>query len=107
MPVYKYIAGRILTALENTVFGLGLTDYHSGYLCYSRRAMLAVPFDRLSDSFDFDLEVIACARARGMGVAEIPIPTRYAGEKSNLNPITYGLRVLRVLARYLAGGYRP
>ncbi len=107
MPVYKYIAGRMLTALENTVFGLRLTDYHSGYLCYGARAMSAIPFERLSGSFDFDLEVIASARARGMRIAEIPVPTRYAGETSNLNPITYGLRVLRVVARYALGRYRP
>lgn len=107
MPLYKYVAGRILTAIENATFGLRMTDYHSGYLCYSTRAMLAIPFNRLSASFDFDLEVIASARARGLKVGELPIPTRYAGERSYLNPLTYGLRVLRVVARYAAGRYRP
>jgi glycosyltransferase involved in cell wall biosynthesis len=106
MPLYKYVAGRLLTVLENTVFGLRMSDYHSGFLVYSRTALTKVPFDQLSHSFDFDLEVIASARAQGLAVGEIPIPTRYAGEISHLNPLTYGLRVLRVMAKYKAGKYK-
>jgi glycosyltransferase involved in cell wall biosynthesis len=106
MPLYKYVAGRILTALENRVFGLCLTDYHSGFLVYSRNALDQLPFHRLSASFDFDLEVIVSARAAGMTVAEMAIPTRYAEERSYLNPVTYGLRVLWVLIKYLCGHYR-
>ena len=81
-----------------------MTDYHSGYLLYGRRA-LELPFRTLSNSFDFDLEVIACARARGLSVGEEPIPTHYAEEVSHLEPITYGLRVLRVMWRYRRGRY--
>lgn len=107
MPLYKYVAGRILTFLENRVFGLRMSDYHSGYLFYSRRAIGSIPFERLSRSFDFDLEVIASARARKLRIGELPIPTRYADEVSYLNPVGYGFRVLGVMARYMAGRYRP
>ena len=107
MPFYKYAAGRALTWMENKTFGLAMTDYHSGFLIYSRRAAEAIPFDELSYYFDFDLEVIASARARGLNVGELGIPTRYADEKSHLNPIRYGLRCLRVMARYRLGRYRP
>lgn len=106
MPLYKYVANRVLTFCENVVFGLRMTDYHSGYLGYGRRTLEQVPFGRLSTSFDFDLEVIACARARGLKIGEIPIPTRYADEHSHLNPVTYGLRVLGVMIKYARGGYR-
>ncbi len=106
MPLYKYIAGRALTFFENSVFGLAMSDYHSGYLFYSRSALSQIPFERLSGSFDFDLEVIASARARGMKVGELPIPTRYADEESHLRPIRYGLRVVGVMGKYLMGGYR-
>ncbi len=105
MPLYKRVAGRSLTALHNAVFGLRMTDYHSGMIGYGRRALDALPFERLSGSFDFDLEAIACARALGLAVGEVPIPTRYAGEASHLNPWTYGLRCLRVTARYATGHY--
>jgi glycosyltransferase involved in cell wall biosynthesis len=105
MPVYKYLAGRLLTFLENRVFGLGMSDYHSGYMIYSRRALEKIPFDRLSDSFDFDLEMIASARARGLAIGEWPVPTRYAGEVSYLSPVRYGFQVLGVMLGYLNGKY--
>lgn len=106
MPLYKYAAGKVLTALENRAFGLSLTDYHSGFICFSRRALHTVKFEQLSTSFDFDLEFIACARTAGLSIGELAIPTRYAGEVSYLNPVTYGLRVLRTVARYVTGHYR-
>ena len=105
MPLYKYLAGRALVVLENHILGLGLSDYHSGYLLYSRRALRRIPYRRLSDGFEFDLEMIASARARGLAVGEWPIPTRYADEVSYLNPLAYGLRVLGVLWRYRKGRY--
>jgi glycosyltransferase involved in cell wall biosynthesis len=105
MPVYKYVANAALNVLENLTLGLSMTDYHSGYLLYGRRLRERVPFARLSDSFDFDLEVIASARARGLAVAEEPVPTHYGDELSHLRPIPYGLRVLRVLWRFRRGHY--
>jgi glycosyltransferase involved in cell wall biosynthesis len=104
MPLYKIAANAILNRIENRTLGLRLTDYHSGYLLYGRRA-LELPIQQLSSSFDFDLEVIACARARGLSVGEEPIPTHYGDEVSHLQPITYGLRVLRVMWRYRRGHY--
>jgi len=106
MPLYKYIAGLCLVKLENFVFRMQLTDYHSGFLIYNRRTLDTLSFDNLSKSFDFDLEVIASARACRLKIAEYPIPTRYAREISYLNPVTYGLRVLKVLFKYLSGAYR-
>ena len=105
MPRYKYVANAVLNVLENGVLGLGLTDYHSGYLIYGPRALSELPWERLSDSFDFDLEVLAAARARGLVVGEAPIPTHYGDEVSHLHPVGYGLRVLRVLWRYGQGRY--
>ncbi|MDB5102563.1 MAG: hypothetical protein JWP91_252 [Fibrobacteres bacterium] len=105
MPRYKIVAGRTLTWMENLCFGLDMTDYHSGFIMYSKRALRTIPFERLSGYFDFDLEVIATARALGLHISELGIPTRYAGEKSHLSPIRYGLRTLRVMARYRMGRY--
>jgi glycosyltransferase involved in cell wall biosynthesis len=107
MPLYKFVGNALLNRLENYTLGLGLSDYHSGYLLYGARALATLPFRSLSDSFDFDLEVIASARARGLRVAEAPIPTHYGDEISYLNPVTYGLRVLRVLSNYRRGVYDP
>jgi hypothetical protein len=104
MPFYKYAANAALNVIENRTLKLAMTDYHSGYLLYGRRA-LALPFRGFSDSFDFDLEMIACARARGLSVGEAPIPTHYGDEVSHLSPVTYGLRVLRVMWNYRRGRY--
>jgi glycosyltransferase involved in cell wall biosynthesis len=107
MPRYKYAANAVLNRLENLTLGLELSDYHSGYLLFGRAALAQLPFRTLSNSFDFDLECIAAARARGMRVGEAPIPTHYGDEVSHLQPITYGLRVLRVLWNYRRGLYAP
>ena len=105
MPRYKFAAGKLLTALERWSFHLPLTDGHSGYLLYGPRALGALPLMSVSDSFDFDLELIACCAAARLPFAEAAIPTHYGEEVSHLNPLSYGLRVLRVLARYRAGHY--
>lgn len=105
MPTYKIWAGHALVKLENACFGLRMTDYHSGFLVYGRRALHGLPFDRLSGYFDFDLEVLATACAKGLKVGEMGIPTRYADEISHLQPLKYGLKVLGVLAKYKRGHY--
>ena len=99
MPFYKRLGGAFLTALENKVFRVKLTDRHSGFIVYSSKFLKTVNLDRLSPSFDIDLELISIADARGFELAELPIPTRYADEVSNLNVVTYGLRVLRQIWR--------
>jgi len=107
MPGYKILSGKVLTWMENRTFDLQMTDYHSGFILYSRKAVESIPFDTLSHYFEFDLEVIACARERGLVIHELAIPTHYGDEESHLNPIRYGLRCLRVMARYKLGRYRP
>jgi glycosyltransferase involved in cell wall biosynthesis len=106
MPLYKFLANKALTAIENTAFGMTLAEYHSGYMLYSRKALEAIPFEKLSGSFDFDLEMLVLARVKGLRIAEIAIPTIYAGEKSHLNPIRYGLDVLSVVRGYRRGKYQ-
>ena len=105
MPLYKYIGNRALSALESAVFGMGLAEYHSGFLVYSRRLLERIPFERLSDEFDFDLEMMVGAHIAGFCVREVAIPTIYADEVSHLNPVRYGFQVLGVVMRYIRGHY--
>jgi len=105
MPLYKYVANKALTAIENLAFGLRLAEYHSGYMLYSRRAMLEIPWERLSNSFDFDLEMMVLALVKGMRIAQVAIPTIYAGEKSHVNSVKYGFDVLSVVWNYKRGKY--
>ncbi|MFH1054962.1 MAG: glycosyltransferase family 2 protein [Candidatus Altiarchaeota archaeon] len=103
MPLVRYVGNRFLSILENIVFGLNLTTYHSGYKAYSRKALENIPFQKYSDKFHFDSEMLVGCKRASLRVSEIPIPTRYAGEKSYLNPIPYGFSVLGVILRYLTG----
>jgi glycosyltransferase involved in cell wall biosynthesis len=105
MPLYKFAANKALTAIENWAFQMKMAEYHSGYMLYSRKALETIPFERLSASFDFDLEMLVLARAKGLRIAEVAIPTIYAGEKSHLNPVKYGLDVLSVVWAYKRGKY--
>jgi glycosyltransferase involved in cell wall biosynthesis len=106
MPLYKIVANRALTWMENRVFGLGLAEYHSGYMLYRREALLAIPFRSFTTrGFVFDQEVLAAARILGLRVIDLPIPTRYAGERSHLRVVPYGIAVLSLMARYLRGDY--
>ncbi len=105
MPFYKFVSNKCLTAIENWAFGMKLAEYHSGYMIYSRNAMEKIPFEKLSNSFDFDLEMLVLAHVKGLRIREIAIPTIYAGEKSHLNPIKYGLDVLSIVRNYKLGKY--
>ena len=105
MPLYKFVANKVLTAIENRAFGMNLAEYHSGYMLYSRKTIASIPFQKLSDSFDFDLEMIVMAHIKGLRIQEIAIPTIYAGEVSHLKPVQYGLRVLGIVANYRRGKY--
>ena len=105
MPLYKFVANKCLTAIENWAFGMKMAEYHSGYMIYSRKALLEIPFNKLSNSFHFDLEMIVMAKVKGLRIVEIPIPTIYADEISHLNPIRYGLDVLSVVKAYKHGKY--
>ena len=105
MPLYKFLANKGLTAIENWAFEMKLAEYHSGYMLYARKALAAIPFQNLSDSFDFDLEMIVMARVKGLRVVDLPVPTIYAGEVSHLKPFRYGLRVLSVVRSYRQGKY--
>jgi glycosyltransferase involved in cell wall biosynthesis len=105
MPVYKYVANRALTFWENLITGAKLSEYHTGYRAFSRRALLALPLEENSDDFVFDAEMLAQCLYFGFRVAEVSCPTRYEAQSSTIGfarSIVYGLGVLEVSARYFA-----
>ena len=101
MPLIRYYGNRFLTKLENIIFNMNITTYHCGYKAYSRKALEKIPFEKYSDNFWFDSEMMIGAKRNNLQIVEIPIPTRYAEEKSYLNPIPYGIGVLGVIIKYL------
>src|ERR1700722_17303917 len=104
MPWWKYVSNRFLTFLENHVFGLQLSEYHTGYRAYRRAALEAVNLETNSDNFLFDQEIVAQFVDSGMRIREVPVPARYFPEASSasfLQSSVYGLSILRLLTRYL------
>lgn len=104
MPVYKYIANRVLTLLQNLVTGAKLSEYHTGYRAFAATVLNAVPFRQNSDGFIFDNEILSQIILAGFPIAEITCPTRYFKEASSINlanSIRYGFGVLRVSLRHL------
>lgn len=58
MPVYKYLANRFLTIIENIALGQNLGEFHSGFRAYRREVLETIPFDRNSNDFVFDAQFL-------------------------------------------------
>jgi len=102
MPLYKLVGNRILTKFENSVAGLDLTEWHSGYRAYSVAALKEIPFEQNSDGFAFDTEIILQLHEAGKRITEIPIPTYYGDEICYVNGMRYAGDVTRDVLRYRA-----
>jgi len=103
MPMYKYIANRILTLSQNILMGQKLSEYHTGYRAFSAEVLRSIDLSLNSDDFIFDNEMIAQIFAKGFDIAEVTCPTKYFEEASSINfkrSSIYGLGVLRVSMRY-------
>jgi glycosyltransferase involved in cell wall biosynthesis len=112
MPVYKYVANRVLTFTQNIFLAQKLAEYHTGYRAFSREVLSTLPLDENSDDFVFDNEVIVQLIYFGYEVAEITCPAKYFDEASSINwwrSVWYGLAVLRTTLRYVAAraGFAP
>ena len=102
MPMYKYLGNRVLTTVENAVAGVELSEWHSGYRAYSVDALRQLPFERNSDGFDFDTQIILQLIESAQRIAEIPIPTYYGDEISHVNGVKYAKDIVTEVLRYRA-----
>ncbi len=104
MPIYKYIANRILTLFQNILMNQKLSEYHTGYRAFTSNVLRKVNYHVNSDDFVFDNQMIAQIFYSGFEIAEITCPTRYFDEASSINisrSIKYGFGVLAVSISYL------
>ena len=104
MPGYKYIANRVLTFIQNLLLRQKLSEYHTGYRCYSRHFLTVVPFEQNSDDFLFDNQILAQAIFCGFRIGEISCPAKYFQEASSIDfsrSIVYGLGVLSTSVEFL------
>ena len=102
MPLYKYVGNKILTRVENALAGLELSEWHSGYRAYAVNTLRDLPFERNSDDFDFDTQIIVQLKEAGKRIKEIPIPTYYGDEICYVNGLKYAKDIVNDVARYRA-----
>jgi glycosyltransferase involved in cell wall biosynthesis len=98
MPVYKYVANRVLTAIQNLLLGAKLSEYHTGYRAFSREVLESLSLLENSDDFVFDNQMLAQILMAGYEIGEISCPAAYFEEASSINfqrSVLYGLGVLR------------
>ena len=103
MPYYKYVANRLLTLIQNILMNQKLSEYHTGFRAFSCKVLKDIQYNRNSDNFVFDNQMIAQIFYAGYEVAEITCPTRYHEEVSSINlkrSVVYGLGVLRTSFQY-------
>jgi glycosyltransferase involved in cell wall biosynthesis len=103
MPIYKYIANRFLTFTQNLLMNQKLSEYHTGYRAFSKEVLQKINYNRNSNDFVFDNEMIAQIFYAGFEVAEITCPTKYFPEASSINfkrSMEYGFGVLGVSIGY-------
>jgi glycosyltransferase involved in cell wall biosynthesis len=105
MPLYKYIANRCLTLVQNILLGAKISEYHTGYRGWTRQVLQKLDFEACSDDFIFDNQMLAQALYAGFRIGEISCPTKYFPEASSINfrrSVVYGIGVLRTSVAYRA-----
>lgn len=103
MPIYKYIANRLLTLFQNIMMSQKLSEYHTGYRAFSGNVLKTINYNINSDDFIFDNQMLAQIAFDGFEMAEITCPTKYFEEASSINlkrSSIYGLGVLWVSVKY-------
>jgi glycosyltransferase involved in cell wall biosynthesis len=105
MPLYKYIANRFLTLLENIALGVKLSEYHTGFRAFTREVLETLPLEENSDDFVFDSEMLVQTVYFGFRIGELSCPTRYFKEASSINfkrSVKYGFGVLGSIVKFVA-----
>lgn len=103
MPKYKYFSNRFLTMIENIVSGQNLSEWHTGMRAYSSEVLKNINFQKFSDDFVFDSELLFAVVKKGYIIGEIPVPVRYFKEASSINlkrSLKYGFQTLLIALKY-------
>ncbi len=103
MPVYKYLANRLLTIIENLWTGENLGEWHSGMRAYKREVLETIPWEGNSDDFVFDSQFLVQCVHFGFRIGDLPVPVRYMREASSINfarSMEYGMLTFEVFIRW-------
>jgi dolichol-phosphate mannosyltransferase len=73
-PLHRILLSAGANAYIRVVTGLNMRDCTSGFRCWRRAALAALPFDRIvSDGYAFLVEMLFEASRRGCRIGELPI----------------------------------
>jgi len=99
MPAYKWIGNQILTAFQNRILRTALSEFHSGYRLYSTAALAQIPFEKNTEDFHFDTEIIVQLVMKKLRIVELPIPTYYGDEICHVNGLKYAWNVFKTMLK--------
>ena len=102
MPLYKWIGNQILTRFQNRMLGTQLSEFHSGYRLYSTKALTRIPFEKNTNDFHFDTEIIIQLVLKNLRITELPIPTYYGDEICHVNGLKYAADIFATMLRVRA-----
>ena len=97
MPLYRYVGNRLLSAFQNRILGTRLSEFHSGYRVYTVNALRQIPFERNTNEFHFDTEIINQLVFKKLRIAEVPIPTYYGDELCHVHGLRYAWDVFKTM----------
>jgi hypothetical protein len=103
MPLYKYLANRMLTIIENIALGQNLGEFHSGFRAYRREVLETIPYHNNSNDFAFDAQFLVQAVHFGFIIGDIPMQVRYFEEASSINflrSVVYGIKSLETIVTF-------
>lgn len=103
MPIYKYVANRLLTFVQNLLMNQKLSEYHTGYRAFTKEVLQTVGYEKNSDNFVFDNQMLAQILYKGFNIGEISCPTKYFDDASSISfrkSVEYGFGVLGVAFQY-------
>jgi glycosyltransferase involved in cell wall biosynthesis len=103
MPIWKYLSNRALTLAENILLRAKLSEYHTGYRAFARSLLERLPFEKNSDDFVFDNQILAQIIWFGVPIGEVTCPAKYLPESSSINfrrSVRYGLGCLAIAASF-------
>lgn len=106
MPIYKYFSNRLLTFFENICTGAKISEYHTGLRAFKAEVLRNIPYEKNSDNFIFDNQILLQILAGSYRIGEISCPSKYFSEASSINfyrSLVYGFGCLYWSFIYLLG----
>ena len=99
MPLGKWIGNCVFTAFENAVLGTQLSDFHCGYRIYAARALTQIPFEKNTNDFHFDTEIVIQFLRKNLRIREAAIPMFYGDGIPYRDAVKYAWNIFKTTVR--------